>query len=102
MALCNAAENMRYFALLFVALLTDQLSGAARSPLAAQNRATPGGCEDPVDPSTQTYSALTQNYKGSNPFPVDVVIGKDGVITYIAREYDPDGITAAVEAALAK
>jgi hypothetical protein len=54
------------------------------------------------DPSTQTYSALTQNYKGSNPFPVDVVIGKDGVITYIAREYDPNGITAAVEAALAK
>ncbi len=54
------------------------------------------------DPSTKTYSALTQNYKGSNPFPVDVVIGKDGVITYIAREYDPDGITAAVEAALAK
>jgi peroxiredoxin len=54
------------------------------------------------DPSTKTYSALTQNYKGSNPFPVDVVIGKDGVITYIAREYDPDGIAAAVEAALAK
>ena len=54
------------------------------------------------DPSTKTYSALTQNYKGSNPFPVDVVIGKDGIITYIAREYDPDGITAAVEAALAK
>ena len=54
------------------------------------------------DPSTKTYSALTRIYKGSNPFPVDVVIGKDGVITYIAREYDPDGITAAVEAALAK
>jgi peroxiredoxin len=54
------------------------------------------------DPSTRTYSALTQNYKGANPFPVDVVIGQDGVITYIAREYDPDGITAAVEAALAK
>jgi peroxiredoxin len=54
------------------------------------------------DPSTKTYSALTQNYKGSNPFPVDVVIGKDGIITYIAREYDPDGIAAAVDAALAK
>jgi len=54
------------------------------------------------DPSTKTYSALTRNYKGSNPFPVDVVIGKDGIITYIAREYDPHGIIAAVEAALAK
>ena len=54
------------------------------------------------DPSTKTYAALTQNFKGSNPFPVDVVVDKDGMITYIAREYDPDGITAAVEAALAK
>ena len=54
------------------------------------------------DPSTKTYAALVQNYKGSNPFPVDVVIGKDGLITYIAREYDPDGIIAAVEAALVK
>ena len=54
------------------------------------------------DPSTRTYAALTQNFKGSNPFPVDVVVGKDGIITYIAREYDPDGMTAAVEAALAK
>ncbi len=54
------------------------------------------------DPSTRTCAALTQNFKGSNPFPVDVVVGKDGIITDIAREYDPDGITAAVEAALAK
>lgn len=54
------------------------------------------------DPSTKTYAALTQNYKGSNPFPVDVVVDRDGIITYIAREYDPDGIVAAVEAALAK
>jgi peroxiredoxin len=54
------------------------------------------------DPSTKTYAALTQNYKGSNPFPVDVVVDKDGIITYIAREYDPDGIARAVEAALAK
>ena len=49
MAFCNAAGNMRYFALLVVALLTDQPLGAPESPLAAQTRATPGGCEDPVD-----------------------------------------------------
>jgi hypothetical protein len=54
------------------------------------------------DPATKTYAALTQNFKGANPFPVDVVIGKDGNITYVAREYDPDGIAVAVEAALAK
>jgi len=76
----------------------DAIDGVQRF-VSALHVTYPVGLEDP---STKTYSALTQNYKGSNPFPVDVVIGKDGVITYIAREYDPDGITAAVETALAK
>lgn len=54
------------------------------------------------DESTKTYAAFTEsNFKGANPFPVDIVVGKDGKIVYIAREYDPDGIVAAVEAALA-
>jgi hypothetical protein len=54
------------------------------------------------DTTTQTYEALTKNFKGANPFPVDVVVGKDGKIAYIAREYDPEGILAAVEAELEK
>jgi hypothetical protein len=54
------------------------------------------------DPTTKTYTALTQSYKGANPFPVDVVVGKNGQIAYVAREYDPDGITGAIEAELAK
>jgi peroxiredoxin len=53
------------------------------------------------DPSTKTYEALVENFKGANPFPVDVVVGTDGKIRYIAREYDPEGLVAAVEAALA-
>ena len=54
------------------------------------------------DTSTKTYEAFTgTNFKGANPFPVDIVVGKDGKIVYVAREYDPDGIVAAVEAALA-
>jgi hypothetical protein len=28
------------------------------------------------------------------------VVGRDGLITYISREYDPEGLLAAVEAAL--
>ena len=54
------------------------------------------------DPTTKTYAALTQNFKGANPFPVDVVVGKDGKIAYIAREYDPDGIRAAIDALMAE
>lgn len=54
------------------------------------------------DPSTKTYAALTEVYKGANPFPDDIVVGKDGNISYISREYDPDEIEKAIDAALAK
>jgi peroxiredoxin len=54
------------------------------------------------DPGTPTYNALVANFKGANPFPVDVVVGRDGNITYISREYDPDGISAALDAALSE
>jgi peroxiredoxin len=46
---------------------------------------------------TQTYAAVTQNFVGFNPFPVDVVVGKDGKIAYIAREYDPNALVAVIE-----
>lgn len=49
-----------------------------------------------------TYAALTQNFEGLNPFPVDVIIGKDGRIEYIAREYDPDAMIAIIEQLLAE
>jgi hypothetical protein len=52
--------------------------------------------------STKNYVSLTQSFTGLNPFPVDVVVGKDGKIAYIAREYDLAGLTAAIEAELAK
>jgi hypothetical protein len=50
--------------------------------------------------STPTYAALVEHYRGANPFPVDVVVGRDGRISYIAREYDPDALEAAIEDAL--
>lgn len=53
-------------------------------------------------PDTPTYKALVKNFKGLNPYPVDVVVGRDGTIAYISREYDPDSLLAAVEAELAK
>jgi peroxiredoxin len=49
-----------------------------------------------------TYRRLTQNFAGANPFPVDVIVGKDGRIAYIAREYDPDAMTDVIERLLAE
>jgi len=59
----------------------------------------PAGLESEETP---TYDAITANYKGANPFPVDVVVGRDGIVTYIAREYDPDGLDQAIAEALAQ
>ncbi|MEQ1503609.1 MAG: hypothetical protein ABMB14_15330 [Myxococcota bacterium] len=42
-----------------------------------------------------SYAEISALYEGSNPFPVDIIIDKQGIIQYIAREYDPytmDGI----------
>ncbi|HKY39936.1 MAG TPA: redoxin family protein [Polyangiaceae bacterium] len=49
-----------------------------------------------------TYQGITENFAGLNPFPVDVLIGKDGKVAYIAREYDPDAMTEIVERLLAE
>ena len=76
----------------------DELDGVVT--FTASSGATyPIGLESP---DTPTYKALVRNFKGLNPYPVDVVVGKDGNIAYVAREYDPEGLLAAVEAELAK
>jgi hypothetical protein len=54
------------------------------------------------DPTTKTYAAVTENYKGLNPFPVDIVVGRDGNVAYIAREYDPPTLQLVIERELAK
>ena len=49
-----------------------------------------------------TYTSLVQNFAGLNPFPVDVLIGKDGRIRYVTREYDPYAMTEIIEQLLAE
>ena len=51
---------------------------------------------------TGTYFSLTQNFVGPNPFPVDILVGKDGKIAYITREYDPPALTEMIEMLLAE
>jgi hypothetical protein len=46
---------------------------------------------------TYTYGDFAAHYEGSNPFPIDVVIDKNGIIQYISREYDSAAMQAVVE-----
>ena len=54
------------------------------------------------DDTTTTYQQFAQNFEGLNPFPLTVLVGKDRKVRYIAREYDGDALTAAIEEALAE
>lgn len=51
---------------------------------------------------SETYSSLVQNFDGLNPFPVDVLIGKDGKIRYVTREYDPYAMDEMIQQLLAE
>lgn len=55
-----------------------------------------------IEETASTYAAVTANFSGPNPFPVDVIVGKDGIVRYAAHEYDPDAMDAIVEQALAE
>jgi len=62
------------------------------------NISFPAGIEDPAS----TYAAVTENFPGPNPFPVDVIVGKDGIVRYAAHEYDPDAMVSIIEQALSE
>ena len=47
--------------------------------------------------TTANYQAYNRNFRGANPFPVDIIVDRDGKIAYIAREYDPVAMTAVIE-----
>lgn len=50
---------------------------------------------------TANYVPYVQNYRGANPFPVDIIVDRDGKMVYIAREYEPEAMTAIIEKLLA-
>lgn len=77
-------------------LVSNWIAGGSFSVEPAQARIAPGQ----KLALTLTYHAtkderedgINENFKGVNPFPVDVIVDKDGTIVYIAREYDPDAM----------
>ena len=63
------------------------------------------GVEYPVavqDPAYPTYSTIEGVYDGANPYPVDILIDRLGIIRYVAREYDPVAMHAVIEELLAE
>ena len=51
---------------------------------------------------TPTYATIEGIHDGANPFPVDILVDKNGIIRYIAREYDPLEMHAKVQELLAE
>jgi hypothetical protein len=49
-----------------------------------------------------SYTMFSGEYEGSNPFPVDIIIDKQGAVRYIAREYDPAAMDAIIQELLAE
>jgi hypothetical protein len=49
-----------------------------------------------------TYELVTAIYEGSNPFPTNIIIDKQGIIQYVAREYDPYTMDLLVQDLLAR
>lgn len=63
----------------------------------------PVGVEELAPGATSlTYRQFTQAYTGVNPYPVDVIVDKQGVIRYVAREYDPAAMDAMIQLLLAE
>jgi peroxiredoxin len=51
---------------------------------------------------TMSYEMFGNAFDGTNPYPVDVIVDKQGIIRYVAREYDPAAMQVVIEALLAE
>jgi hypothetical protein len=52
--------------------------------------------------TTSNYSLFQKNFDGANPYPTDVIIDKQGIIRFVAVEYDPAIMEAVVKDLLAE
>ncbi|ACY18738.1 choice-of-anchor D domain-containing protein [Haliangium ochraceum] len=55
-----------------------------------------------IEDATSTYQAVTSNFPGPNPFPVDVIVDKSGIVRYVSHEYDPEAMLTMIEQLLAE
>lgn len=55
-----------------------------------------------IESPATTYQAAVANFPGPNPFPLAIIVGRDGIIRYIGKEVDIDAMTSVIEQALAE
>ncbi len=48
-----------------------------------------------------TYDAYDRS-EATAPFPLDVIVDQQGIVRYVAAEYDPDAMRAVIEELLAE
>lgn len=51
---------------------------------------------------TPTYSTIEGIYDGANPYPVQILVDRKGMIRYVTREYDPVTLHERVQELLAE
>lgn len=83
--------------------LVTWLINAGQSQAEVQDFVLQAGADMPVllDERQEVYDQFEQD-EAFAPFPLHVVVGRDGVIRYIARQVDHGALTEAIEAALAE
>ena len=52
--------------------------------------------------ATSNYPAYNRNFRGANPFPIDIIVDKQGIVRYVAREYDAPTMHTVVQQLLAE
>lgn len=55
-----------------------------------------------LEESSATYDAFAANFEGLNPYPIDILIDKEGIVRHVSREYDADELEAKVQELLAE
>ena len=51
---------------------------------------------------TAHYTEWATNFPGANPFPIDIIVDKQGIVRYVAREYDAPTMHTIVQELLAE
>lgn len=51
---------------------------------------------------TANYTEWATNFPGANPFPIDIIVDKQGIVRYVAREYDAPTMHTIVQELLAE
>ena len=70
------------------------------TPQIIQNFIDQTGVTFPVGFDTTSSYNLYPRLDAISPFPLDVVIGRDGNVAYVSREYDAAALLSAVQQAL--